>query len=107
DTYRAFNNLDSPITKYLQQPLYFEVKLRSTNPEVSLELMSCWATLENDRKSLPRWDIIIDGCPSPKDPFPVKFHPVFPDGRVQYPSHVKRFEVPMFAFADDKENLKS
>ncbi|XP_034756365.1 uncharacterized protein LOC117961656 [Etheostoma cragini] len=108
DTYSAFYNLDGPITKYLQQPLYFEVKLmKSTNPEVSLALMSCWATLENDRKSLPRWDIIIDGCPSPKDPFPVKFHPVFPDGRVQYPSHVKRFEVPMFAFADDNENLKS
>uniref|UniRef100_A0A8C9X083 Uncharacterized LOC116066419 n=1 Tax=Sander lucioperca TaxID=283035 RepID=A0A8C9X083_SANLU len=108
DSYRAFHSVDGPIAKYLQQPLYFEVELmRSTNPEVSLELMSCWATLENDKKSLPRWDIIIDGCPSPRDPYQVKFHPVFPDGRVQYPSHVKRFEVPMFAFAEDKDNLRS
>ncbi|TDH00544.1 hypothetical protein EPR50_G00189350, partial [Perca flavescens] len=108
DSYREFHIVDGPITKYLQQPLYFEVELmRSTNPEISLELVSCWATLENDKKSLPRWDIIIDGCPSPRDPYQVKFHPVFPDGRVQFPSNVKRFEVPMFAFAEDKDNLRS
>ena len=32
-------------------------------------------------------------------------HPVWADGRVQYPSHFKRFEVNMFAFAEDQDNL--
>lgn len=31
------------------------------------------------------------------------FHPVWADARVQYPSHFKRFEVKMFAFAEHQE----
>ncbi|XP_059212233.1 uncharacterized protein LOC131990981 [Centropristis striata] len=106
DSYSTFHRFDDPIAKYLQQPLYFEVELmRSLNPEVSLELVNCWATLEDDRTSLPRWDLLVNGCPNPKDPNHVIFHPVLPDTRVQHPTNVKRFEVPMFAFAKDQDNL--
>ncbi|XP_056284521.1 uncharacterized protein LOC130202792 [Pseudoliparis swirei] len=105
-SYSTFHSVDAdPITKYLQEPLYFEVELmKSKNPEVSLELVSCWAT-EGDRKSLPKWDLIINGCANPKDPYQVIFHPVLPDARVHYPANFKRFEIPMFAFAKDKDNL--
>ncbi|TNN27010.1 hypothetical protein EYF80_062847 [Liparis tanakae] len=102
--------------------------MKSKNPEVSLALVSCWAT-GDDRKSLPKWDLIINGqvivaflwhnkmpvkygryafpsqtvsnCANPKDPYQVIFHPVLPDARVDYPSNFKRFEIPKFAFAKD------
>ncbi|KAJ4920216.1 hypothetical protein JOQ06_027604 [Pogonophryne albipinna] len=107
DSYSVFQRVeDDPITKYLQQPLYFEVELMgSYNPKVSLELAHCWATLEEDKMSLPRWDLIVNGCANSRDPHPVIFHSVLSKGRVNYPSNFKRFEVPMFAFAEDKDNL--
>ncbi|XP_034086545.1 uncharacterized protein LOC117555698 [Gymnodraco acuticeps] len=107
NSYSVFQRVeDNPITKYLQQPLYFEVELMgSYNPKVSLELAHCWATLEEDKMSLPRWDLIVNGCANSRDPHPVIFHSVLPKGRVPYPSNFKRFEVPMFAFAEDKDNL--
>nr|XP_057913633.1 uncharacterized protein LOC131107537 isoform X2 [Doryrhamphus excisus] len=108
DSYNEFyGDSDYPISKYLQQPLYFEVELvRSMNPKVSLELENCWATVDEDRASQPRWNLIINGCPNPVDPQRVVFHPVWTDDRVQYPSHIKRFAVQMFAFAEDQDNLK-
>uniref|UniRef100_A0A667XWR0 Uncharacterized LOC115356181 n=1 Tax=Myripristis murdjan TaxID=586833 RepID=A0A667XWR0_9TELE len=107
DSYtQLYRDEDYPIAKYLNQPVYFEVELmRSTNPKVSLELENCWATLSEDRTSQPRWNLIINGCANPVDPYQVLFHPVWPDARVQHPSHFKRFEVQMFAFASDQENL--
>ncbi|XP_069014802.1 uncharacterized protein [Embiotoca jacksoni] len=107
DSYSVFHRIeDYPIAKYLQQPLYFEVELmRSTNPKVSLELENCWATLDEDKTSLPRWNLIINGCVNPVDPYQVIFHPVWADARVQHPSHFKRFEVQMFAFTKDQEDL--
>uniref|UniRef100_A0A3Q3C616 Uncharacterized LOC102292328 n=1 Tax=Haplochromis burtoni TaxID=8153 RepID=A0A3Q3C616_HAPBU len=106
DSFREFYRLeDSPIMKHLQQPLYFEVELMSAiNPQVSLELENCWATLDEDKMSQPRWDLIINGCPH-TDPHHVVFHPVWTDARVQYPSHLKRFEVQMFAFTENEEDL--
>lgn len=44
-------------------------------------------------------------CVNPVDPSQVIFHPVLADARARYPSHFKRFEVNMFAFAEDKDNL--
>ncbi|KAI4816855.1 hypothetical protein KUCAC02_009156 [Chaenocephalus aceratus] len=84
DSYSAFHRVeDDPITKYLQQPLYFEVELMgSYDPKVSLELAHCWATLEEDKI-----------CANSRDPHPVIFHSVLPKGRVHYPSNFKRFEV--------------
>uniref|UniRef100_A0A096M6E6 Uncharacterized LOC103134143 n=1 Tax=Poecilia formosa TaxID=48698 RepID=A0A096M6E6_POEFO len=108
DSYHAFQNSeDYPIAKYLQ-PLYFEVELlKSTNPLVSLELENCWATQEEDRTSEPRWHLITDGCPNPADPYQVVYHPVWTDTRVRYPSHFKRFEIQMFAFADGKNDMST
>ncbi|XP_071058048.1 uncharacterized protein [Pseudochaenichthys georgianus] len=107
NSYSVFQRVeDNPITKYLQQPLYFEVELMgSYNPKVSLKLAHCWATLEEDKMSLPQWDLIVNGCANSRDPHPVIFHSVLSKGRVHYPSNFKRFEVPMFAFAEDKDNL--
>uniref|UniRef100_A0A3P8TNN8 ZP domain-containing protein n=1 Tax=Amphiprion percula TaxID=161767 RepID=A0A3P8TNN8_AMPPE len=107
DSYSVFHRVeDYPITKYLQQPLYFEVELLTpASPEVSVELENCWATLDQDRTSRPRWNLIINGCANPVDQYQVIFHPVWTDARVQYPSHFKRFEIKMFAFAQDQEDL--
>ncbi|KAM9703793.1 uncharacterized protein ACNS7B_002373 [Menidia menidia] len=109
DSYSKFQKLEEyPIAKYLQQPLYFEVQLmKSTNPQVSLQLENCWATQDKDRNSQPRWNLIINGCPNPVDPYQVVFHPVQADARVHYPSHFKRFEVQMFAFAEGQDDLSS
>ncbi|KAM9778969.1 uncharacterized protein ACBT44_000570 isoform 1-T1 [Syngnathus typhle] len=107
DSYSSFYGAtDYPISKFLQEPLYFEVELmRSTNRELSLELETCWATVDKDKRSQPRWNLIIKGCPNPVDPSQVIFHPVQKNDRVEYPSHVKRFEVRVFAFAEDENNL--
>ncbi|KAJ8377735.1 hypothetical protein AAFF_G00254080 [Aldrovandia affinis] len=88
-----------PVVKYLREPLYFEVELmQTTDPNVELFLENCWATSEQDRTSLPKWDLIVDSCENLADPYQTTFHPVFGDARVQFPSHFKRFEVKMFSF---------
>lgn len=46
----------------------------------------------------------LSSCPH-TDPHHVVFHPVWTDARVQHPSHFKRFEVQMFAFAENEEDL--
>ncbi|XP_056437863.1 uncharacterized protein LOC130374906 [Gadus chalcogrammus] len=106
DSYTMFHGPEEyPIPKYLQEPFFFEVELISTNPHVSLELENCWATLTADGSSLPRWNLIINGCPNLLDPNRVVLHPVYTDSRVQIPSHYKRFEGQMFAFAMDQDFL--
>ncbi|KAM6915037.1 zona pellucida sperm-binding protein 2-like [Xenentodon cancila] len=109
DSYNKFTQAeDYPIAKYLQQPLYFEVELmRSTNPQVSLELENCWATQDEDRMSQPKWNLIINGCPNPVDPYQVVFHPVWSNARVRYPPHFKRFEIQTFAFAEGQDDMSN
>uniref|UniRef100_A0A3P8X133 ZP domain-containing protein n=1 Tax=Cynoglossus semilaevis TaxID=244447 RepID=A0A3P8X133_CYNSE len=109
DSYSTFYRPeDYPLAKYLSQPMYFEVELmRSLNSQVSLELENCWATQNEDRTSTPRWNLIINGCANPVDSSQVVFHPVWVDDRVQHPSLVKRFEVQMFAFAENKDHLNN
>ncbi|XP_031673155.1 uncharacterized protein LOC116352774 isoform X2 [Oncorhynchus kisutch] len=93
---------DYPVVTYLRQPLHFEVELTtSSDPKVALVLDHCWATLNEDRDSRPRWNLIINGCENPEDPYRVVFHPVEADARVRFPPHVKRFEAYMFSFAGD------
>uniref|UniRef100_A0A673BRJ6 ZP domain-containing protein n=1 Tax=Sphaeramia orbicularis TaxID=375764 RepID=A0A673BRJ6_9TELE len=107
DTYSAFHqDEDYPLTKFLQEPLYFEVELMTlTNPHVSLELENCWATADKDGTSQPRWNLIINGCVNPVDPHQVVFHSVWVDARVKYPSHHKRFEVRTFSFMKDQDTM--
>ncbi|XP_053737532.1 zona pellucida sperm-binding protein 2-like [Synchiropus splendidus] len=103
DSYKLYYRAeDFPLVVYLQQPLYFEVELmKSTNPAVSLELESCWATTNRDRLSPPRWDLIINGCANPAEPFQVTFHPVEANDKIQFASNMKRFEVLMSAYSID------
>ncbi|TNN62611.1 Macrophage-expressed gene 1 protein [Liparis tanakae] len=99
---------DYPVVKYLRQPLYFEVELvESTDPNLELILESCWATLDEDRTSLPSWDIIVDSCENPDDSYVTIFHPVVSDARVLVPSHIKRFSMKMFTFTKDEEVLNN
>ncbi|XP_041814190.1 zona pellucida protein AX 1 [Chelmon rostratus] len=98
---------DYPVVKYLRQPLYFEVELmQSTDPQLELILENCWATLDEDRTSVPSWDIIVDSCENRDDSYVTIFHPVVSDTRVAVPSHLKRFSIKMFTFTKDEEVLK-
>ncbi|KAK6297179.1 hypothetical protein J4Q44_G00317620 [Coregonus suidteri] len=98
---------DYPVAKYLRQPLYFEVELmQSTDPRIELVLENCWATLHEDRTTLPSWDLIVDSCESLDDRYVTVFHPVVADSRVHVPAHIKRFSVKMFTFTRDENVLK-
>ncbi|XP_051792634.1 zona pellucida protein AX 1 [Acanthochromis polyacanthus] len=102
-----YQGQDFPIVKYLRQPLYFEVELmQSSDPHLELILENCWATLQEDRMSLPSWDIIVDSCGNRDDSYMTTFHPVVSDTRVAVPSHIKRFSMKMFAFIKDEAVLK-
>ncbi|XP_034052637.1 zona pellucida sperm-binding protein 2-like [Gymnodraco acuticeps] len=104
---RFYQAEDYPVVKYLQQPLYFEVELmHSTDPHLELIAENCWATLYEDRTSLPSWDIIVDSCENRNDSYATIFHPVVSDSRVLVPSHIKRFSVKMFTFTKDDKVLK-
>ncbi|XP_063758791.1 LOW QUALITY PROTEIN: uncharacterized protein LOC134877272 [Eleginops maclovinus] len=98
---------DYPVVKYLRQPLYFELALmQSTDPQLELIVENCWATLYEDRTSLPNWDLILDSCENHDDSYTTIFHLVVSDSRVLVPSHIKRFSVKMFTFTKDDEVLK-
>ncbi|XP_063079888.1 zona pellucida protein AX 1 [Engraulis encrasicolus] len=96
---------DFPVVEYLKQPLYFEVELiGSEDPELVVFLENCWATLGRDRLSTPRWDLIVDGCPNNDDSYTTTVLP--PAAGLQNPSHVKRFEMIMFAFMQNDTVVK-
>ncbi|XP_026089540.1 uncharacterized protein LOC113063394 [Carassius auratus] len=107
--YRLFyHDGDYPVLKFLKQPLYFEVGMnQSRDSRLAVVLENCWATLTEDKESKPRWDLIVDGCASPKDPEQTVILPVVADERVDIPDHVKRFEVKTFTFSEDEESSKS
>ncbi|CAN9507880.1 unnamed protein product [Ophioblennius macclurei] len=107
-SYKTFYQAeDYPVTKLLRQPLYFEVALmQSADPQLELFLHNCWATLQEDRTSLPSWDIIVDTCENPEDVSATLFHPVAVDARVEFPAHIKRFSMKMFTFIKDDQVLK-
>ncbi|KAM9703800.1 uncharacterized protein ACNS7B_002381 [Menidia menidia] len=98
---------DYPVQKYLRQPLYFEVDLmQSSDPHLELILENCVATNQEDRNSVPSWDIIVNGCENPDDGYATIFHPVAMDNQVSTPAHIKRFSVKMFTFIKDEEVLQ-
>ncbi|XP_029966682.1 uncharacterized protein LOC115402311 [Salarias fasciatus] len=98
---------DYPVTKYLRQPLYFEVALmQSADPQLELFLQNCWATLQEDRTSVPSWDLIVDTCENREDSSVTIFHSVLIDARVEVPAHIKRFSMKMFAFIKEDKVLK-
>ncbi|KAJ7988052.1 hypothetical protein DPEC_G00319640 [Dallia pectoralis] len=98
---------DYPVVKYLREPLYFEVALmQSSDSQIQLVLENCWATLHEDRTSVPSWDLVVDSCENLDDRYLTVFHPVIADSRVLVPSHVKRFSIKMFTFARDETVVK-
>ncbi|KAJ3606471.1 hypothetical protein NHX12_025992 [Muraenolepis orangiensis] len=108
DSYEMFYEAhDYPVLKYLRQPVYFEVALlQSANPQLELILDNCWATLQEERTSLPSWDIIVDSCENLQDSYVTVFHTVVSDSRVVVPAHFKRFSMKVFSFVMDKTVLK-
>lgn len=63
EMYNFFYHDDEyPVTRFLRQPLYFEVGLsQSSDQRLELILENCWATGNEDRTSTPSWDIIFNG----------------------------------------------
>ncbi|XP_059369158.1 uncharacterized protein LOC132107038 [Carassius carassius] len=107
--YRLFyHDGDYPVLRFLKQSLYFEVGMdRSKDSRAAVVLENCWATISKDKESKPRWDLIVDGCASPKDPEQTIFHPVVADDRVDIPDHFRRFEVKTFVLKEDDESSES
>ncbi|XP_076140228.1 zona pellucida sperm-binding protein 4-like [Alosa pseudoharengus] len=93
-----YTEADYPVTKTLRQPVYVEVHvLERTDPNIVLQLGACWATSSPSPLRLPKWDLLVNGCPYDEDRYQTTMLPVT---SVQYPTHYKRFAVKMFTFVD-------
>ncbi|XP_078120438.1 zona pellucida sperm-binding protein 4-like [Sander vitreus] len=99
---------DYPITKVLREPLYVEVNiLERSDPNLILNLEHCWATSAPNPRSLPQWDLLVDGCPYHDDRYLTTVIPVDGSSGLSYPTHYKRFSVKMFTFvAQDTYSTK-
>ncbi|XP_056872746.1 zona pellucida protein AX 1 [Takifugu flavidus] len=101
----CYKDEEFPVTKYLREPLYFDVFLESSDPNLELLLDNCWATLHEDSTSTPSWDIIVDGCENQDDGYSTTFLPVH-NPKVEFPYQHKHFSVKMFTFIRDEEVLE-
>ncbi|XP_048849777.1 zona pellucida sperm-binding protein 4-like isoform X1 [Brienomyrus brachyistius] len=96
-----YQDSDYPVTKWLRQPVYVEVRLLNRmDPNLVLLLDSCWATPTPDPLSLPQWSLLEAGCPNPGDKYLTTLVPVDGSSGLPFPAHYKRFIVQMFAFVD-------
>ncbi|XP_056336819.1 zona pellucida sperm-binding protein 4-like [Danio aesculapii] len=96
-----YSEADYPVTKVLREPVYVDVHiLERTDPNIVLMLGSCWATSTPNPLSVPRWDLLVDGCPYQDDRYLTILVPVTGSSGVHFPNHHKRFIVKMFTFVD-------
>ncbi|XP_021468792.2 zona pellucida sperm-binding protein 4 [Oncorhynchus mykiss] len=93
-----YSEADYPVVKVLKEPVYVEVYIeRRTDSNLVLNLEHCWATSSPSPLSLPKWDLLVDGCPSQDDRYLTS---VIPVSGVMFLTHYKRFVVKMFTFVD-------
>nr|AAK16577.1 egg envelope protein ZP2 variant B [Danio rerio] len=96
-----YNEADYPVTKVLREPVYVDVHiLERTDPNIVLMLGNCWATSTPNPLSVPRWDLLVNGCPNQDDRYLTTLVPVTASSGVHFPNHHKRFIVKMFTFVD-------
>uniref|UniRef100_H3BXB2 ZP domain-containing protein n=1 Tax=Tetraodon nigroviridis TaxID=99883 RepID=H3BXB2_TETNG len=94
-----YTDEEYPVLKVLREPVYVQVEiLERTDPLVVLTLDHCWTTTSPNPHTFPQWDILINGCPNPADPYTSELVSVTTD--VEFPEHYKRFLFKMFAFVD-------
>ncbi|NXG16582.1 ZP2 protein, partial [Grallaria varia] len=102
-----YQEWEYPVVKYLKEALYFEVELlQPKDARLDLNLDNCWATNSQSQDSLPQWPILINGCENSEDSYRTVFHEVNYSIRVEFPQHLKRFEVRMFTFVQGSSLLQ-
>ncbi|XP_075687678.1 zona pellucida sperm-binding protein 2 [Rhinoderma darwinii] len=91
-----------PIVKTLRDAIFLEVQVLNRNdPNIELVLDDCWATMSQDPKALPQWNVVVDGCQASQDNYLTILHSV--DVNVPQATLRKRFEVKAFAFMQGGE----
>ncbi|XP_050171686.1 uncharacterized protein LOC126640166 [Myiozetetes cayanensis] len=94
-----YQESEYPVVKYLREALYFEAELlQPKDARLDLNLDDCWATNSQSQDSLPQWPILINGCEINKGSYRTVIHEVNHSHRVEFPQHLKRFEVRLFTF---------
>ncbi|XP_071232544.1 zona pellucida sperm-binding protein 4-like [Salvelinus alpinus] len=102
EAYRSYySEADYPVAKLLKDPVYAEVHiLGRTDSNLVLNLDYCWATLTPSPLSLPKWDLLVDGCPYQDDRYLTNVIPVDGSSGLEFLTHYKRFAFKMFTFVD-------
>ncbi|XP_034031393.1 zona pellucida sperm-binding protein 4-like [Thalassophryne amazonica] len=96
-----YRNDEYPVTKVLRDRVYVEVRmLKRTDPNLVLTLERCWATAGPLPHNLPRWELLINGCPNYDDKYQTVLVPVDGSSGLLYPTHHRRFYFRMFTFLD-------
>uniref|UniRef100_A0A6J0SXW4 Uncharacterized protein isoform X1 n=1 Tax=Pogona vitticeps TaxID=103695 RepID=A0A6J0SXW4_9SAUR len=93
-SFAAAYGTHSVAVTYSWRPVFLEVELKDGSPDVELYLDNCWMTETEGFSSLPRWNLITDGCENSSDGT-VTFYPVIKNDRVKYPNHFKRLVIQM------------